>query len=326
MVAYRLNFAAAATVALAATSVSASPVKRADTSGCGISHNNGYNTNGGAGFPLESSGGQRSYTVRVPDGYDANRQYPLIVDYHGNGGSSDSQYGNSRYDQYDEGRTNFIAVYPQGLDGHWEGAGYADKGVSDLQFTTDLVQHMRENYCIDSARIYASGKSNGGGFVGTLACDPAGGDFAAFGMASAALYTDNLGDTARECKPARPSIPILESHGTADTTISYDGGEGYGGALPAIPAWLNAWGVRDGCADQAVVNTDQGNGVTVSEYSCNGVNNIVTGYKIEGLGHCWPVTGASNSDSGKDNCGNSPIDYTPIVLDFFNAWNINGAI
>jgi poly(3-hydroxybutyrate) depolymerase len=95
MVSYRMTLAA---LGLTASTVLASPIvtKRGDTSGCGQIHHNGYNTNGGSGFPLPSNGIDRTYTIRVPDNYDQNRQYPLIIDYHGNGGSSDSQYGNSR--------------------------------------------------------------------------------------------------------------------------------------------------------------------------------------------------------------------------------------
>jgi poly(3-hydroxybutyrate) depolymerase len=147
-------------------------------------------------------------------------------------------------------------------------------------------------------------------------------------MASAALYTDNLGDDAWQCNPARAQLPIMESHGNADGTIPYDGGEGSGGNLPSIPAWLDTWGQRDGCAANSGVSTDNGNGVHITEYSCNGVNNIVTGVEIDGLGHCWPINDgdATNTDSSKDGCGNSPLDYTPMVLSFFDSWDINGAI
>lgn len=326
MVSYRMSLAA---LGLTASTVLASRMmtKRGDTSGCGKSHHNGYNTNGGSGFPLSSNGLDRTYTIRVPDNYDPNRQYPLIVDYHGASGSSDGQYYNSRYDQYDDGKTNFIAVYPQGDGGYWEGASYATPARDDVKFTTDLIAHLESEYCIDSSRIYASGKSNGGGFVGTLACDPAGGVFAAFAMASAALYTDNLGDSAWQCSPARAQLPIMESHGYVDGTIPYNGGTGNGGDLPAIPAWLEKWSERDGCSANTGVTTDNGNGVHTTEYSCNGATNIVTGVEIDSLGHCWPVNdnGATNTDSSKENCGSSPLDYTPMVLSFFNSWDINGA-
>jgi poly(3-hydroxybutyrate) depolymerase len=109
------------------------------------------------------------------------------------------------------------------------------ESVDDLQFTTDLVAHVQGEYCIDSSRLYASGKSNGGGFVDTLACSDHGDQFAAFAMAAAALYTD----TSRgSCTKKRA---ILESHGLADATIPYHPGgtPGAGGPLPDIEKWVN---------------------------------------------------------------------------------------
>ncbi|OTA22083.1 hypothetical protein BTJ68_14755 [Hortaea werneckii EXF-2000] len=110
---------------------------------------------------------------------------------------------------------DYVVVYPQGYDKHWQGPSYATEGVDDLRFTSDLLAHMESEYCIDSSRVYASGKSNGGGFVDLLACSDAGDAFAAFAMASAALYTDTSLDS---CTKRRA---ILESHGDQDTTIPY---------------------------------------------------------------------------------------------------------
>ena len=129
-------------------------------------------------------------------------------------------------------------VYPDGLGGNWAGANYSTATVpQDLQFVWDLLADVRKDYCIDSSRIYATGLSNGGGFVGTLACnDTVGGEFAAFAPASGAFYTDATG-VDDGCKPARSVTPIMEFHGGADNSVFYNGGEGEGGFEPAIPTW-----------------------------------------------------------------------------------------
>ena len=45
--------------------------------------------------------------------------------------------------------------------------------LTKLGFTTDMLAFFNKNFCIDTSRVYATGKSNGGGFVGNvLACDP----------------------------------------------------------------------------------------------------------------------------------------------------------
>lgn len=79
--------------------------------------------------------------------------------------------------------------------------------------------------------------SNGGGFIGTLACSPTGSSlFAAFAAHSAALYTDVNGPN-NGCSPARKPVPLLEIHGGSDKTVNYGGGQGEGGPEPPIPGW-----------------------------------------------------------------------------------------
>jgi poly(3-hydroxybutyrate) depolymerase len=78
--------------------------------------------------------------------------------------------------------------------------------------------------------------SNGGGFVGTLACDPSASMlFRAVAAHSGAFYTDVNGPD-NGCAPSK-ILPMLEVHGTDDKTVKYVGGEGDGGPQPAIPDW-----------------------------------------------------------------------------------------
>jgi len=82
--------------------------------------------------------------------------------------------------------------------------------------------------------------SNGGGFIGTLACDPIGSTlFKGVAAHSGAFYTD-IGGPSNGCSPAR-IIPILEIHGAVDKTVKYEGGRGDGGPQPAISDWLDWW-------------------------------------------------------------------------------------
>ncbi|KAH8896769.1 alpha/beta-hydrolase, partial [Thozetella sp. PMI_491] len=187
----------------------------------------------------------RTYTVRIPPKYDSARAYPLIVAFHGHGGSSDQIHAISKWETFDT-NGEYIVVYPQGVNNAWEGPSYADPTVDDLAFVDDLLTRFRNNYCIDNTRIYASGMSNGGGFVDLLACSSQGSNFAAFAMSSAALYADNLGAGPgdRACTPSRKQIPIMEIHGSADPVIPYNGGAVTGGTTPPILQWLNAWSTR----------------------------------------------------------------------------------
>jgi poly(3-hydroxybutyrate) depolymerase len=136
----------------------------------------------------------------------------------------------------------YVIVYPQGRGNVWEGAEYSIESVNDLGFIADLLNHLGSSYCIDKNRIYVSGKSNSGGFVDMLACSDGGDNFAAFTMASAALYSDNsVGNTKLGAGGCSKSRAILESHDGIDKTTPYEGqsaGKGNSGATPAVKDWL----------------------------------------------------------------------------------------
>ena len=67
-----------------------------------------------------------------------------------------------------------LVAYPQGTVGtddrpSWQGAPYSS-GADDVRFTSDLLDRLEADLCVDPGRVYASGKSNGAGFAGLLAC------------------------------------------------------------------------------------------------------------------------------------------------------------
>ena len=199
-----------------------------DTSGCNIPH-----LLNGVPQPriIQSSNRTRTYTIHTPSTYTPTTQYPLIIGYHGSSSiglffSADTHLSSPEY------TANKIMVYPDGIGGAWAGANYSSTTVDeDLQFTWDMLADIRANYCIDSARIYATGISNGGGFVGTLACNgTVGGEFAALAPIAGAFYTDNRGPDDG-CEPARSPMPIMEFHGGADADVFYNGGPGVSGGL-----------------------------------------------------------------------------------------------
>lgn len=216
--------------------------------------------------------------------------------------------------------TNMRHADPLGVENHWQGPTYAIPGVDDLQFTTDLIAHLQNSYCIDTTRLYASGKSNGAGFVDLLACSDHGDQFSAFAMASAALYTDLSKDS---CTKKRA---ILESHGDEDATIPYHPTqEGSGGPLPDISAWVSWWGQRT-CGPDAVADYsgDLG-GYNTTSYSCGTYEDVVQHYQIFELGHCWPSSTGTNKDSERSYCFDRSVDFTEEVLGFFGRWNQGNA-
>lgn len=204
-----------------------------DLSGCGKTHF--FN---GITQPriIKSGSDTRTYGVHLPSNYSPTKQYPLIVGFHGSSSiglffEADTRLDEAKY------TGDKIMIYPNGLGRAWAGASYSKSTVSqDLQFVHDILAHARSEFCVDSARIYATGMSIGGGFVNTIACnDTVGGEFAAFAIASGSFYTDAHGPGG--CTPARDVTPILEFHGGADKDVLYSGGAGQGGYEPPIADW-----------------------------------------------------------------------------------------
>lgn len=250
---------------------------------------------------IVSGGVTRTYLLHVPENYVPARPTPVVLSFHGH--TRDSAY---QEELSEFSGTDAIAVYPQGLvgtDGEtaWQGAPYS-ADVDDVRFTGDLLDELERDLCVDPARVYAAGKSNGGGFTGVLACRMSD-RIAAFAPVSGAFYPQG-GD----CEPSR-SVPILDFHGVADETIPYGGDEERG--LPSIPDWLASWGERNGC-DPTPVTSDLGDGVHTVDYRSCDSGAEVSHYRMDAVAHDWPAT-HPNPDTDQP----APIDATPLIMDFF---------
>ncbi|KAI9840947.1 MAG: hypothetical protein M1838_003827 [Thelocarpon superellum] len=289
---------------------------------CGDKLPNGV-TAGGSSTKHEilSSGGKRSYLLHVPSNYDTHKPTPLVLSYHGHTKNCSEQEGLSQFSN-EEYKLDAIAVYPQGLKDSWQGAPYATKGVDDVVFTLDLISTIAKDFCLDTKRIFASGKSNGGGFVNTLACNANSSSvIAAFAPVSGAYYENKAGVfLAGACAPRRTPMPILEFHGSADEVVPYNGGPSHKASLPAIPRWLQRWAARDGCAENMVGSSVMSfdGVVNTTTWSCGGHADIVTGYWIKDLGHDWPST--TPNDDNKHN--HTVLNATPIIMDFFKRHSL----
>lgn len=298
----------------APASAPAEGIKARATAGCGKTH---LLTGVTTYHSLTSSGRDRSYSVHLPSGYDKSKAYPTVIGFHGSSSIGlffevDTKMSESRFS------ANKIMVYPNGVGGAWAGANYSSVSVDeDLQFVTDLLTELRDEYCVDDSRIYATGISNGGGFVNAIACSSSvGGHFAAFAPASGAYYTDATGDG---CAPARSPLPVLEIHGGNDASVLYGGGEGEGGIEPAIPTWLGWWAERNGCASSEVEDSFDGD-VHHTTWTCaGGAEGALQHWKIDDMGHCWASTEINFSQLSVFE-GPTHIQASQIIMDFFDQY------
>ncbi|KAI5918577.1 carbohydrate esterase family 1 protein [Camillea tinctor] len=300
-------------VAVVTTAAPASSASVA-TAGCGKTHLfNGITQY----HSLTSSGRTRKYSIHLPGDYDKTAPYPLVLGFHGSSSIGfffevDTKMSESRFS------ANKIMVYPDGVGGAWAGANYSQVSINeDLQFVSDLLDEIRAGYCIDDSRIYATGISNGGGFVNTIACSSVGGEFAAFAPASGAYYTDDDG-VSGGCAPARTPLPVLEIHGGSDASVHYDGGEGEGGTEPAIPEWLEWWAQRNGCTDEEVEDSFGGD-VHHHSWTCASTEGVLQHWKVDSMGHCWASTEINFSQIAAGQ-GPTHIQASQIIMDFFDQF------
>ncbi|KAK2761253.1 hypothetical protein FQN54_001775 [Arachnomyces sp. PD_36] len=281
---------------------------------------------------LTSSDRTRSYWVHEPDEFDESKTYPVVLAFHGSshigvgfdGAALELDIRLSLPIIPTDYSADRFFVYPNGEGGAWAGPTYGEVSVDeDLQFINDLLADLKSEYegAIDSNRIYATGFSNGGGFVATLACDEeVGGQFAAFAPVAGSFYTDVNG-TEGSCNPARSPLPILEIHGGVDDTVFYDGGEGEGGPLPAISDWLGYWQERNGCTSDSTSDSDGGN-VHHTTWTCNGVEGALQHWKVDENGHNWPSK-TINLNMAVSGFGPQPIEANDIVTEFFDSFSLD---
>jgi polyhydroxybutyrate depolymerase len=237
---------------------------------------------------VESGGRHRTYQLHLPADYEKKREWPLIVAYHGRGNTG---VGTEIFSNLST--LPAVVAYPNGVIGTgdgdrqaWQGAPYAAPGVDDVAFTNDLLDELERTLCVDERRVYATGKSNGAGFVGILGCVLAD-RIAAIAPVAGAFYPNGI-----DCTPSRP-MPVIDFHGTGDVTIPYLGDADRG--LPAIQDWVAGWAKRDRCLvrwwDQKIQPD-----ITISRWLGCARGAEVVHVAVTDGGHTWP--GADSYSGG----------------------------
>ncbi|WVQ73589.1 hypothetical protein IAR50_003168 [Cryptococcus sp. DSM 104548] len=278
---------------------------------------------------------QREFILNVPPGYKHGEAHALVFSFHGANGDKATQEKITGLSNPNLRINNkpFIAVYGQGATNTtadktatWMSAPYANTTVDDIAFVHDIIANVSSTYNIDASRIYASGKSNGGGFTALLACrNDTSSIFAAFAPVSPALYEESL--SFYGCQTNR-GVSILHSHGVADTTCPFTGKtplDGGSGPEMDVRIWRREWALRNGCkvdypGQYPVPESKQVyEGVWEEVWDCP--EGEVRALSVEGLGHSWPTT-AGLDLSGAPNQTAIFNLTSPILVDFFNKHHL----
>lgn len=257
---------------------------------------------------LDSGGLDRTYQLHLPADYQQKQDWPVVLAYHGRGNSG------ARTEEFSKLSTlPAVVVYPNGVPGDedklaWQGAPYSAPGVDDVAFTDDLLDELSATLCVDQRRVYATGKSNGAGFIGILACESAD-RIAAIAPIAGAFYPNGI-----DCRPTRP-VPVIEFHGTGDVTIPYAGDADR--ALPAIPDWVAGWAQRNQCLVRLWDKQIQPD-ITVSRWVGCAHGVAVTHVAVTGGGHTWP--GADSYSGG--GYTTQTIEAHEVFWDFVRGYRL----
>ncbi len=167
---------------------------------------------------IQTSGKNRNYILRIPDGYDRNHPYRLIFGFHWLGGTSTDvdtgrtvQTGTWAY--YGLQRlTNNSAIFvaPQGFNNGW-----ANSGGEDVTFTDDIIRQVEGDLCVDTTQLFSVGFSYGAAMSYSLACSRAT-VFRAVAVQSGGVLSG--------CSGGTQPIAYLGVHGLRDNVLSIAGG------------------------------------------------------------------------------------------------------
>ncbi len=277
--------------------------------------------------PFSAGGVDGSFVQHIPPAHDGKTPLPLVLDLHGYSEPASIEVLLSALGPYGDTK-GFVTLTPETV--HTVPMWSTGLGSPDVQWLKALLDDAEARLCIDIARIYTAGLSNGAMMTSSVACDLSD-RIAAVAPVAGIQLPDG-------CKPTRP-MPVITFHGTADPYVAYDGGlgpkalqlpapDGSGKTLgdlgvgegggPSVPDLAAGWAARNGCASTAPTTKALAPDVDQLTYDCpaDASTELVT---ITDGGHTWPGSPfAKNIESFVGHTTES-ISATEMMWAFFEA-------
>jgi polyhydroxybutyrate depolymerase len=260
----------------------------------------------------------RTYVVHLPQGYDSQRHYPVVILLHGLDQDAAEMARLTHFNEFAD-RDSIIAVYPNAVAGRWIvgggeprpyrrgpyrrpgvwGPGYPPPGPrqgerregaprnQDMQFMHRMLERLDRHYSVDTTRIYAAGLGEGGFMAERMGCNMAN------RIAAIAVVAATMPRTLN-CVPSRP-LAALWMNGTDDPIVHYDGGRYKDGMLHLLSAEDSAkeWARLNHCSEkpsESKLPALQKGEKDTKVYLFDGCseNAQVALYAVKNGGHTWP--------------------------------------
>ncbi|MEP6870503.1 MAG: PHB depolymerase family esterase [Anaerolineaceae bacterium] len=259
---------------------------------------------------VTSAGIERSYRLHLPPNLSMAKPAAVVLNFHGLGSNAIEQEAYSGFAPVSD-REGFILVSPDGTGSPrgWASSPNLPTGVDDVRFTRDLLDRIQTDFCIDTARIFSTGMSNGAFMSSRLACVLSD-RIAAVAPVAGVSFTP-----VERCGAP---VPILAFHGTADRTVPFEEGLIFG-VLPYAGArkYTADWASHNGCSPTPQLSKVS-EAVTRESYpKCGGADVMLV--IVKGGGHTWP--GAS-IEIGRLGETTKDVSATEEIWKFFAAHSL----
>ena len=228
---------------------------------------------------------KRAYLLHVPADYDGKSLLPLVLNFHGTGGSAEGQMRVSALGNLAD-KEKFLIVAPVATyrSAAWNyletwNADMESDGPNDIKFVITVIEDVIQKTPVDTQRIFLTGYSGGGRMSSRLACELSEQIAAIAPVAGAQFPSD--------CKPTKP-VPIITFHGTNDGVNHYSRQDSSpptwkAGVEHAVLGWANSNGC-DKTPQELEVSTSV---IQISFRNCDADGDVIL-YRIKGAGHTWP--------------------------------------
>ncbi len=253
---------------------------------------------------IYDQGVYRTFILHLPEGYNENIEYPVVLNLHGLGSNAFEQQLYSQFDAIAD-EEGFIVLYVDAINNSWDLFGN-----TDVTFLSNLIDTIRENYSTNNC-LFSMGMSQGGFLSYKLACE------LPQNLTAMAIVTGNMLEAWQITCSVPEGMPVMHFHGTADQVVNYNGSFGISPVEETVQWWAmeNNCNVAPAITELPDINLNDGSSVEEYKYSGCMPGTEVILYKVTNGGHTWP--GAFPIQSLGNT--NQDINASAIIGNFFEG-------